>query len=150
MTPATINSDFRRHLDRFPETAQRLAQASVIGSISVVGPLRLRSPSQTNGPFLACGDTTGFLDPFTGEGIAHAIASGSAAACAVLGSLNGDSSAFGAYEGQIRRLRRTKGMAARMLYGVVGRPALADAAASIFARSPRLADAAVQMFGDQI
>ena len=150
MRPAILHADFRRHLLRFPKTAQRLANASVLGEIRVMGPLRLESPRQTSGAFIACGDTTGFLDPFTGEGIAHAVASGVHAAEAVFESLAGRPAAFRNYEAQIRGLRRIKGRAAWLLYALVSRPALANAAASVFARAPRLGDAVVQMFGDQI
>ena len=89
-------------------------------------------------------------DPFTGEGIAHAIASGSAAADAVAGSIGGADGAFAKYEDDLRRLRRLKGPAARLLHALVARPALGDVAGSIFARVPGLANAAVRLFGDQI
>ncbi len=150
ITPETREADFRRHLLRFPGAARLLETAAVTDQIRVVGPLRLESPRQTNGAFIACGDTTGFLDPFTGEGIAHAIASGYQAAEAVFESLSGRPEAFRDYELQVRRLRRIKGRAARLLYGLVSRPALANSAASVLARAPRFADALVRLFGDQV
>ena len=150
MTPRTLSRDFWRDLGRYPEIAERLCSARVQGEIRVVGPLCLTSNRQTRGPFIACGDTSGFLDPFTGEGIAHAIASGVLGADAVTRSVNGDADAFRGYERQLRSLRRVKGTAARMLHALVARPRLADAAATLFARVPHLADHAVQLFGDQI
>ncbi len=150
MAPRTIEADFRRHLLAFPDIARRLEPARVQGEIRVAGPLRLTSKRQSRGPFIACGDTTGFLDPFTGEGIAHAIACGVSGAEAVATSLAGRTGSFHDYEREIRALRRVKGIAALLLYGLVSRRALANSAASLFARMPRLGDAVVQLFGDQI
>jgi|CXWL01.1.fsa_nt_gi flavin-dependent dehydrogenase len=150
MKPRTIAADFKRHLAGFPEVAGRLASAEIGEPIRVIGPLRLVSRRQSRGPFIACGDTGGFLDPFTGEGIAHAIASGVLGARAICDSLAGEAEAFRDYEARLRALRRYKGSAALLLYGLVSRPALANSAASLFARIPRLGDAVVRLFGDQI
>ena len=150
MKPGDLASDFRRDLRAFPEVARRLENSEVEGDTRVIGPLRLRSRRQTAGPFIACGDTTGFLDPFTGEGIAHAIATGALAAAAARASLEDHSHPFQEYESQVRRLRRVKGTAARLLYGLVSRRVLADSAALVFARLPRLGNVVVQLFGDQI
>lgn len=148
--PRTMAADFRRHVAGFPEVAGRLAAAEIGEPIRVIGPLRLVSRRQSRGPFIACGDTSGFLDPFTGEGIAHAIASGVLSARAIRDSLAGDAEAFHDYEAKLRALRRYKGSAALLLYGLVSRPSLANSAASVFARMPRLGDAVVRLFGDQI
>ena len=150
MNPRSLEGDFRRDVSGYPEIFQRLESAHLDGRIRIVGPLRIESKRQTTGPFLACGDTTGFLDPFTGEGIAHAIASGVLGAEAVLASLHGRTDSFRAYERRIRDLRRVKGTAALLLYGLVSRRTLANSAASVFARMPRLGDAVVQLFGDQV
>lgn len=150
MTPRSMEADFRRDVSAYPDIARRLQDARIDGRIRVIGPLRIKSRRQTNGPFLACGDTTGFLDPFTGEGIAHAIASGGFGAEAVRASLAGDPSLFSEYERRIRNLRRVKGRAALLLFGLVSRPILANAAASVFARLPTLSDAVVRLFGDQV
>jgi len=150
LAPGTLVADFRRHIKAFPDVADRLEHSRIEGAIRVIGPLRVRSPQQTSGPFIACGDTTGFLDPFTGEGIAHAIATGVLAAAATRSSLIGNVRAFDEYARQVRALRRVKGFAASFLYGLVARPHLANSAALVFARLPRLGDAAVRLFGDQI
>lgn len=150
MTPGTMQADFQRHIRGFQEVAQRLDTAQLQDGIGVIGPLRLRSRRQTRGPFIACGDTTGFLDPFTGEGIAHAIACGVLGAAAVQESLGGSGQAFGDYERRLRALRRVKGVAALVLYGLVSRPNLANSVATVLARVPRLGDALVRLFGDQV
>ncbi len=150
MTPRTMDADFRRHISAFPEIGRRLESARVQGEIRVIGPLRITSKRQTRGPFIACGDTTGFLDPFTGEGIAHAVATGVLSAEAIRSSLMEGAESFGDYEQEIRALRRVKRMAALVLYGLVSRRALADSAAAVLSRMPRLADALVQLFGDQV
>ena len=69
---------------------------------------------------------------------------------AIATSLAGRAGSFRDYEREIRALRRVKGIAALLLYGLVSRRALANSAASLFARMPRLGDAVVQLFGDQI
>jgi geranylgeranyl reductase family protein len=150
VTPRTLKQDFRRHLSRFSEIATRLEDSVHTDEIRIVGPLRLRSRRHVNGVFIACGDTTGFLDPFTGEGIAHAIASGVECAEAVRSSLHNASGGYAGYEERIEAPRRVKGAAALFLYGLVSRPSLANAAASVFAGSPRLSNAVVRLFGDQV
>jgi geranylgeranyl reductase family protein len=150
VTPQTMKQDFRRHLSRFPEVAARLEVCEHTDEIRIIGPLRLRSRRQVNGVFIACGDATGFLDPFTGEGIAHAIASGVECADAVRRSLHDAPSGYAGYEARIAASRRTKRAAALLLYGLVSRPSLANAAAVVFAGAPGLANAVVRLFGDQI
>ena len=109
-----------------------------------------RIHTQARRTFIPCGDTTGFLDPLAGEAHAQAIASGVLVADAVKASLDGSPDSFDDYARGIRHLRRVKGVAALLLYGLVSRSALANAAASVFARMPRLGDAVVQLFGDQV
>ena len=150
IAPRSLEADFRREVCAYPEISRRIESARIDGKIRVVGPLRIRSRRQARGPFIACGDTTGFLDPFTGEGIAHAIASGALGAEAIRASLDGSADSFRDYERRIRDLRRIKDIAALLLYGLVSRRAMANAAASVFARMPRLGDAVVQLFGDQV
>lgn len=150
MGPKTREADFRRHIEDYPGIAARLRRSEVQGAIRVAGPLRLISKRHWTGPFIACGDTTGFLDPFTGEGIAHAIASGVFGAEAVRASLSGDSRSFARYEQRVRGLRRVKGTAALVLHGLVSRPRLANSAARFLARTPRFANALIQLFGDQV
>jgi geranylgeranyl reductase family protein len=150
VTPQSLKADFRRHLSRFPEVAARLEASEHTDEIRIVGPLRLRSRRHVNGVFIACGDTTGFLDPFTGEGIAHAIASGVECAAAVFKSLHGSPEGYAGYETRINAPRRVKAAAAHLLYGLVSRPSLANAAAAVFAGTPRLANAVVRLFGDQV
>jgi menaquinone-9 beta-reductase len=118
--------------------------------VNVIGPLRLRPARAWHGPYIACGDTTGFLDPFTGEGMTHAVASAIVAAQAVRRSLDGDRSAFANYEREVLDLRRAKGPAARLLFGLVRHRRIANATASVIARSPRLANGLVRFFGDQL
>jgi flavin-dependent dehydrogenase len=150
LSPKTLETDFRRDLQAFSNVVGRLARACVQGQIRVAGPLRLTSKRQFQGPYLACGDTTGFLDPFTGEGIAHAIASAVLGAEAVRDSLAGRTQSFRRYEQRLRSLRRVKGGAALLLFGLVSRPSLANAAAMVFSRMPGLGNAVVQLFGDQV
>ena len=88
--------------------------------------------------------------PWAPRPIAHAIATGIRAAAAVGASLNDRTGALRAYEREVHSLRRIKGTSALLLYGLVSRHRLADSAAAIFSRAPRLGDAVVRLFGDQV
>ena len=150
MAPASMVEGFERMTRAFPLISPRMQSARVTGPVRVVGPLRLRSNRSSAGPFAACGDTTGFLDPFTGEGITHAIASGVACADAVASSISGADGAFRDYERRLIEIRGRKPAAARLLFALITRPALANGTARLLARTPRVADALVQFFGDQV
>jgi len=150
LKPDAMASGFRRHVLSFPGIAPRFQTARVVSPVRAIGPLRLRSRAVSSGAFVACGDTTGFLDPFTGEGITHAIASGAACAEAVADSVRGDMSAFAGYKRRLVEMRGSKPAAAKLLFTLITRPALANGTARLLARAPRLADALVRFFGDQV
>jgi flavin-dependent dehydrogenase len=59
-----------------------------------------------SGRVLLAGDAGGFADPLTGEGIHGAVASGQAAAAAILAALHGSGSAAAAYHDATAPLRR--------------------------------------------
>ncbi len=71
---------------------------------------------------LLAGDAAGFVDPLTGEGIHGAIASGQAAAAAMLGHLRRGGDAAGLYTAKLSRLRADLAVAERAACRFYARP----------------------------
>jgi geranylgeranyl reductase family protein len=71
---------------------------------------------------LLAGDAAGFVDPLTGEGIHGAIASGQAAAAAMLGHLRRGGDAAGLYTAKLSRLRADLAVAERAARRFYARP----------------------------
>lgn len=80
------------------ELAARLRGGTQASAAITTAPVRLaRRAAEQNGALLA-GDASGFLDPFTGEGISMALHSGRLAASAIAGLLDGRMSSERAVE----------------------------------------------------
>ncbi|GGL99346.1 NAD(P)/FAD-dependent oxidoreductase [Nakamurella endophytica] len=77
---STDRGSFEDHLARFPQLVGRLAGAPSVGRVRGAGRLRQRSARRVAGRVLLVGDAAGYVDALTGEGIAVAVASASAAA----------------------------------------------------------------------
>ena len=100
-----------------------------------------RRPANTAGPrMLAIGDAAGYVEPFTGEGIAGALASGreaAALACEGVGPRGSDVERLWQ-----RRHREMMGFAqhrCRIITSGLRHPALLNMATSVLARSPAIA-----------
>ena len=91
---------------------------------------------------LLVGDAGGFADPLTGEGIYGAIASGQAAAAAVLASRGGRALPAELFERRVRSLRRDLGVAASAARSLYAAPARAFA----LLRYAPVRQAAIQTF----
>ena len=150
LRPEELEAGFRRTVASYETLADRTRSMRVEGRVEAIGPLRLRGGRVCRGGAIACGDATGFLDPFTGEGMGRAIATGIKAASAISASVGGDRLAFDRYADEVRRLRWGKGTAARIVYSLVEHPRCASAITRLLRRSPRAADALVRFFGDQL
>lgn len=86
----SIDSFFKRSLVRVPGAMATLRGGRRITPIRGLGPLS-RRPERIAGPgFLLVGDAAGFDDPFTGEGVYHALRGGEIAAAAILEGLDPD------------------------------------------------------------
>lgn len=79
---AVLSRDRRpydRHLAAFPALAARLADSPGATPVRGAGPLRQRARGLRAGRVLLVGDAAGYVDALTGEGIALAVATATAA-----------------------------------------------------------------------
>ncbi|HEX6642821.1 MAG TPA: hypothetical protein VF215_17015, partial [Thermoanaerobaculia bacterium] len=98
------------------------------------------------------GDAAGYYDPFTGQGVCHAIAGATRLASFAHDALDSAGSARASELAPYARwLRRARGPARgvqRLVEGVTARPKLMNACARAIDRAPRFADALVAVTGD--
>ncbi len=87
-----------------PSIAARLREATPLGPILGAGPLRQRTRARTAGRVLLVGDSTGYVDALTGEGLRIGFAQARAAVAAVR---TGDAAGYeAAWERETRDFRR--------------------------------------------
>jgi geranylgeranyl reductase family protein len=138
---------YRETLRRWPQVRERLESASLITAPCAIGPLALESRAAWAPGVLLVGDAAGFLDPFTGEGVALALRG--AALAAEVGHAwlqgTGDLAAYGRLH---HALAREKFRFNRMVQWLVAHPAAANLAARALSRLPRVADRLVGIAGD--
>lgn len=142
---------FYRHalVRRWPRIAERLASASLLGPPRAIGPLALKATRVSVPGAMLVGDSAGFYDPFTGEGVTLALRSAQLAADVAhealrwhcLGSLEG-------YDEARRAATRDKFRLNHLIQRVVASSAVSDALAARLARRRDLADQLVGMAGD--
>lgn len=89
--------------------------------------------------YLVVGDAAGYVEPFTGEGIAWALATGQAVAGYAVESIRGEGVAGKAWARRYQRLVRRRMAICRTLSFVLRRPRLVAAAVWALARRPKLA-----------
>ena len=86
-----VTGDFAAWLaqvSRLPALDKRLRGAAQVSPAVTTAPVRLAQGQAAQNGALLAGDASGFLDPFTGEGISMALHSGQLAAQAVARSLS--------------------------------------------------------------
>jgi len=140
---------YRRTLRRWPRLQERLADAALLGLPSAIGPLALLASRVSAPGALLVGDSAGFYDPFTGEGVTLALRSAEMAAEVAdraLRSSNGVD--LGEYDRARDAATRDKFRINRMLQRAVASPALSNAMARRLSRRPDLADKLVGIAGD--
>jgi geranylgeranyl reductase family protein len=138
----TLDAYFMESLRAIPAVAAKLDGARRVGSIRGIGPMARRTRRVAGDGFLLVGDAAGFLDPFTGDGIAEAIHAALLAVPVI-------DAAFRAGDVSARRLApyhaaRQREFAARrqlgwLVQGFLATPALMDYAVDRLARRPDLA-----------
>src|SRR5688572_6675245 len=155
-----LETFYRETLRRWPRIEERLARASLLGPPRAIGPLALEASRVSAPGALLVGDSAGFYDPFTGEGVTLALRSAEMAAEVAdraLGSVGAAAPRRGPSSGaeDLRvydRIRdastRDKFRINRMLQRVVAWPALSNAMARRLSRRPGLADKLVGIAGD--
>ena len=80
----SARGSFDDHLARFPSLASRLDSASPLGDVMGAGPLRQRARARVAGRVLLVGDSGGYVDALTGEGVALGLAQARAAVSAIV------------------------------------------------------------------
>jgi menaquinone-9 beta-reductase len=134
-------------LRRWPQVWSRLSGGRLLAPPRAIGPLALRSTRPWAPGVLLVGDAAGFLDPFTGEGVALAL-QGAALAARVGHAHLQHGAPLSEYGRLYRRLARRKFLFNRLVQWLVGHPAAANLAAVALAHLPAVADKLVGIAGD--
>ena len=148
---------FRRSLDRFPRLRTRVRDAGFAGDDARgrTGPLLASGPFDrptrrivTPG-YALVGDAAGYYDPFTGQGIGHALAAAALlAAAADVAAGSHDDSSLRSYQKSQRRLVRGPRLLQHIIESVISRPGLADRAIARLAGRPEAGRALLAATGD--
>jgi menaquinone-9 beta-reductase len=144
-----LQTFYRETLRRWPRVTERLARALPLGAPRAIGPLALEASRVSAPGALLVGDSAGFYDPFTGEGVTLALRSAEMAAEVAdraLRSSNGHD--LREYDRARQAATRDKFRINRMLQRAVAWPALSNAMARKLSRRPDLADKLVGIAGD--
>ena len=142
---------FRARLRQLRHLAPRIEAARPVGTLMAMGPLAYRVDEPRDDGVALVGDAAGFHDPFTGEGLYTALRSAellSEVAHAALRAGDVSRRALAPYGAARRRAFGAKSRLAGALQVVIGRRALADAAARALARRPALLAAVMGVIGD--
>jgi geranylgeranyl reductase family protein len=145
---------YRDRLRRWPEVHERLQGARLLELPRAIGPLAIEARRVWAPGILLVGDSAGFYDPFTGEGVTLALRSaelaGTVAARALRSPRPAATMDLSNYERDRRQATRAKFRVNRLIQEVVARPSLANAVAHRLARRRDLADALVGIAGDLV
>jgi flavin-dependent dehydrogenase len=140
---------YRRSLERWPRVAERLRAARLTIAPRAVGPLALVARRLSAPGAMLVGDSAGFYDPFTGEGVTLALRSaGLAAGIADRALRSATPTDLSEYDRRRDAATRDKFRLNRLFQRIVTWPALADAVARRLGRRPDLADRLVGIAGD--
>ncbi len=135
----------------FPRAVAALAAMRRAGPVRCLGPLAYRA-RRTAGPgALLIGDAAGFYDPFTGEGVFHALQSAECAAQLIEKILTSGHRAASLLTGFDREQRQRLAARERLgaaLQAIIRRPAVANAFARFLRRRPAAADRLMGVIGD--
>lgn len=137
---------------RWPRVAERLQRAVLTDAPRAIGPLALQARRVSFPGGALVGDSAGFYDPFTGEGVTLALRSAELAAEAAHRSLRHSAAPGVLWEYEQSRAAATvdKFRLNRLLQRVVAWPWLSNAMARRLARRPDLADQLVGIAGDLV
>jgi flavin-dependent dehydrogenase len=137
---------------RWPRVMERLEKASLEEMPRAIGPLALQARRVTFPGGALVGDSAGFYDPFTGEGVTLALRSAELAAAAAHRALKHAASPGMLWEYEQARRADTadKFRMNRLLQRVVAWPWLSDTVAHRLARRPDLAGQLVGIAGDLV
>jgi geranylgeranyl reductase family protein len=140
---------YRSSLQLWPRVAERLQGAALLEPPKAIGPLALEAQRVSAPGAMLVGDSAGFYDPFTGEGITLALRSAELAAPIAHAALDsGKLDELGRYDRARYAATRDKFRLNRLLQTTVSWPSLADSVARKLSRRPDLADRLVGIAGD--
>jgi flavin-dependent dehydrogenase len=138
-------------LETFPRLSGRLAGAFVVRRTLTISRVCVRAQRLVDDGLMLVGDAAGYYDPFTGEGIYHALESARLAAATAATALNGGAISASALAGYARACRaafRGKVTIERIIQTAVQMPPLMDHIAGTMGRHPSMADTIVAVTGD--
>jgi menaquinone-9 beta-reductase len=144
-----LEAFYRLTLLRWPRVAERVSRARLLASPRAIGPLALEARGVFAPGALLVGDSAGFYDPFTGEGVTLALRSAEIASTIAHKALSSGRTEELAEYGRLRHeSTRDKFRLNRLLQRVVAWPGLANAIGHRLARRGDLADQLVGIAGD--
>jgi len=132
---------------------QRFEGLSPLTPVSAVGPLAFEMKRTSGFRTILVGDSCGFIDPFTGEGINYAFLGADLAADVMDEAFRTgrfEDSVLARYDRERERLFRKKFQMARLLQHAMKWPAASRYLVGKFARSLKLGDAMVSAVGSAI
>ena len=137
-------------LRQFPPLRTRLLEGVLADRVRGIAPLA-HAVSRTCGRgFLLVGDSAGFFDPFTGEGLFRALRGAELAAEAVDRTTSGDRSALAAYQIMRQRTFGAKERLAMLIQVFVRSPGLMNYAVARLRKRPHLARQLGLVLGDLV
>ncbi len=142
---------YDRTLADFPRAITALRGMRRPEPVRCLGPLAFRASRTSAGGALLIGDAAGFYDPFTGEGVFHALYSARLAAREIASALaEGGLTAIRLhrFDRQQRKARASKERIAGALQVIIRRPIAANALTRLLRRRRPLADLLLGVIGD--
>jgi flavin-dependent dehydrogenase len=144
--------------DLFDDRLARLAHAAAAlggmrrqGGVRCLGPLAYAARRTVQAGAILIGDAAGFYDPFTGEGVSHALGDAERAARCIVRALARPHEAAPLLEVFARDQRKARAARQRLgaaLQAILRRPALANALAHLLRRRPPAADLLLGVIGE--
>jgi flavin-dependent dehydrogenase len=140
-------------LQAFPLALSALRDTGRRGPVRCLGPLAFRSSHSAKAGALLIGDAAGFYDPFTGEGVGHALYSAKLAAHAIASALaDGNGGLTEAhikwFDDEQRKALASRERLGAALQAVIRHPGAANAVARLLRRRQPLADLLLGVIGD--
>ncbi len=142
---------FERELTGFPDAPTVLRGMRRAGPVRCLGPLAFSASQTAVSGALLIGDASGFYDPFTGEGVFHALRSAELAAQAITSVIaEGDltPTRLHRFDRQQRRALAGKERLCAVLQAIIRRPMAANAVARLLRRHQPLAHLLLGVVGD--
>ena len=148
----SFESFLRQRISESP-LQKRMSAAHPVSHILSAGPLAFRMKQTSGHGTLLVGDTCGFVDPFTGEGINYAFLSASMAAPVLAEALSQnkfDDATLAQYDEARQKVFDRKFRMARILQKAIQWPAASKYLIRKFADSMELADTVVSAVGSTV